>query len=349
MLYKTLLMILNLKELSDSQLLRQTQDLVQEERKLTTEVLWHLKEVEARLLHLRVGCSSLFDYCVRELKYSEAAASRRIQAMRLLKEVPETAQALEEGKLNLSNVSAVQSFLNREAKENGKTYTVEEKRDLLQSVENKSRRECDQLLATISPLSALPPEKERPITETKTQISVVLDETAIQKLKRIQELLAHQCPSGSYAELISKMTDIVLNKIDPQRKAERARLKSRPSLNQDPPSSPQPSVPPAEPAENRAPSSAQAQKKTSTQREHISAKVEHTVWQRDQGQCTFVDPKTGRRCSSRYCLQMDHIRPLCHGGNSDASNLRLLCFHHHRYESLRVIGPSTMKQYFAVP
>src|SRR3954468_19107006 len=107
-------MKINLKELSDQQLLNKTKGLAQEERKLTTEILWHLKEVEARLLHLKMGCHSLFDYCVRELMYSEGAATRRIQAMKLLKEVPETAQAIEEGKLNLSNVSAVQSFLNRE-------------------------------------------------------------------------------------------------------------------------------------------------------------------------------------------------------------------------------------------
>jgi hypothetical protein len=337
----------NLKELSDSLLLRQIKDLVQEERKLTTEVLWHLKEVEARMLHLQIGCHSLFDYCVRELKYSEPAASRRLQAMKLLKEVPETAQAIEAGTLNLSNVSAVQSFLNREAKENGKTYTPDEKRDLLQSVENKSRRECDQLLAAISPASALPTEKEKPITETKTQISVVLDVTVVKKLKRIQGLLAHQCPDGSYAQLFSKMTDIVLDKIDPQRKAERARPQNASSEEESPaiPPSPQkPPVPPAEPATRVAQSHTQSK----IRREPIPAHVKHEVWERDQGQCSFVDVRTGRRCSSHYGLQMDHIIPVCHEGKSETSNVRLLCFRHHRYESLRVIGHHTMAKYIQV-
>ena len=344
-------MNLNIKKMSDSQLLLRTKDLVQEERRLTTEVLWHLREVDARLLHLQIGCHSLFDYCVRELKYSETAASRRIQAVKLLKELPETAQAIEDGKLNLSNVSAVQSFLNREAKENGKTYTSEEKRDLLQSVENKSRRECDKLLATISPQSALPPEKEKPITETKTQISVVLDQEVVQKLKRIQELLAHPCPNGSYAEVISKMTDIVLNKIDPEQKAKRAKTNNKSESHETPEVHPfsKTVVPPAGPASNVAEScnSDEVPTKSSAGRELTRAKVKHAVWQRDQSQCTFVDPKTGRRCCSRYGLQMDHIIPICHGGTSEAQNLRLLCKNHHKYESLRIIGKSTMEKYYS--
>jgi hypothetical protein len=343
--YNSLAMGLNLKELSDDQLLHQTKDLAQEERKLTTEVLRHLKEVEARLLHLQVGCHSLFDYCVRELRYSEAAASRRIQAMKILKDVPQTAQAIEDGKLNLSNVSAVQSFLNREAKDNGKIYTFDEKRDLLQSIENKSRRECDQLLATISPASVLPQEKEKPITDSKTQLSIVLDETVVQNLKRIQELLAHQCPSGSYAEVIGKMTEIVLDKIDPNRKAERARHQNRPTLNgptlkEDLAPSTQTSPPPAETAASLIHS------ERPIRREPILARVKHEVWRRDQGRCTFKDA-TGRRCMNRFRLQMDHFpRPVCLGGKSVTSNLRLLCYPHHKYESLRMLGPSTMNRYY---
>ena len=69
--------------LSDRELLRQTGTLVQHERHLQGAVIDHLSEIEARRLYLRRGCSSLFDYAVRELGYSEAAAGRRIGAVRL--------------------------------------------------------------------------------------------------------------------------------------------------------------------------------------------------------------------------------------------------------------------------
>ena len=54
-------------------------------------------ELHRRRLYLALGCSSLFDYATRELGYSEAAAWRRIKAMRLCGEVDSSArQALVE-------------------------------------------------------------------------------------------------------------------------------------------------------------------------------------------------------------------------------------------------------------
>ena len=68
--------------LSNSGLLAKTRALVSEERKLTALVLGHLQEVEHRRLHLELGFSSLFDFCLRELGYSENEANSRISAMR---------------------------------------------------------------------------------------------------------------------------------------------------------------------------------------------------------------------------------------------------------------------------
>jgi hypothetical protein len=151
----------NLSHLSDSELLVSTQNLVQEERRLTTEVLWHIREVEKRRLFASRGYSSLFEYVVHELGYSEAAASRRINSMRLLKEIPQIEESLKSGSLNLSTVSAVRSFVSKEQKNEGKIYSSEAKLELLQSLENKSRRECEKILMGISPESALPQERER--------------------------------------------------------------------------------------------------------------------------------------------------------------------------------------------
>ena len=64
------------KSLSDRELLRQTQELVQRERALLSEILQHLKEVERRKLYSDLGYGSLFEYCLRELKYSEGQGGR---------------------------------------------------------------------------------------------------------------------------------------------------------------------------------------------------------------------------------------------------------------------------------
>ena len=64
---------------------------------------------------------------------------------------------------------------------------------------------------------------------------------------------------------------------------------------------------------------------------YIPSKVRHRVWMRDQGKCTYVCPKTKRRCSSGYLLQIDHIKPFSLGGTHEADNLRLLCANHNQF------------------
>ena len=63
----------------------------------------------------------------------------------------------------------------------------------------------------------------------------------------------------------------------------------------------------------------------------IPAAVRRQVWQRDGGRCSYVDQETGRRCNSRYMIEIDHILPYALGGGAEPANLRLLCGAHHRH------------------
>ena len=69
-------------ELGDQQLLDQTKRLAANQRCIEVHILDHLDEIDRRGLALRRGFSSLFDYAVRGLRFTDAAAQRRIQAMR---------------------------------------------------------------------------------------------------------------------------------------------------------------------------------------------------------------------------------------------------------------------------
>ena len=80
--------------LSDRELLRETSNLVRHERHLQGAIIDHLAEINARGLYLERGFSSLFDYAVRELGYSDAAAARRIGAMRLCADQPHAREGL---------------------------------------------------------------------------------------------------------------------------------------------------------------------------------------------------------------------------------------------------------------
>ncbi len=100
--------------LSDRELLRQTSTLVQHERYLLGAVIDHLSEIEARRLYLQRGCSSLFDYAVRELGYSDAAAGRRIGAVRLCADQPGARERLRDGSLTLSAAAELQWAFDRQ-------------------------------------------------------------------------------------------------------------------------------------------------------------------------------------------------------------------------------------------
>ena len=100
--------------LSDRELLRDTRNLVRHERHLQGAVIDHLAEIDARGLYLQRGFSSLFDYAVRELGYSDAAAARRIGAMRLCADQPDAREGLRDGSLTLSAAAELQWAFHRQ-------------------------------------------------------------------------------------------------------------------------------------------------------------------------------------------------------------------------------------------
>ena len=100
--------------LTDRELLRQTSTLVRHERHLQGAVIDHLAEIDARRLYLQRGCSSLFDYAVRELGYRDPAAARRISAVRLCADQPDARERLRDGSLTLSAAAELQWAFDRQ-------------------------------------------------------------------------------------------------------------------------------------------------------------------------------------------------------------------------------------------
>ena len=99
--------------LPDYLLLAQTRQLARHEQALQVLVLDHLREIETRQLHLARGYGSLFEYVVRELGYTAAAAWRRIKAMRLSTRIGVAGELLRDGSLKLSNAAQLQNLFER--------------------------------------------------------------------------------------------------------------------------------------------------------------------------------------------------------------------------------------------
>src|SRR5687768_4712757 len=86
--------------------------LVASERKITHEILIFINAMEACRGFAEFGYSSMFAYLTRGLGYSEDSAYRRLSAARLLKDVPEAAEKLRSGEMNLTQAAHIQKSVN---------------------------------------------------------------------------------------------------------------------------------------------------------------------------------------------------------------------------------------------
>ena len=490
--------------LPDQVLLEQTRMLARHEQALQLSVLDHLREIDARRLYLRLGYSSLFDYTVRELHYTEAAAWRRIKAMRLCRETRGVRERLQDGSLNLSNAALLQNSFERWERSGGgpvaaaspgagqgaagsaaagtsaapragsapaaapgkatgapvPVLDAHARQELVERAMGKSTRQVQQMLAEVDPEAAAPAERLRALGDGRWELKAVIDADCQRGLQQLRELLSHVDPHLTVGQLVGRLVREGVARYDPRRPPRRKRRKSDPAGDErsetaarettdrvaaaaenprrtekaaaattslsapkrsakptavgtspavlpagggaggasperrlgSPPGSltsapkrvapsadrgrsagdavvteltspPKPGV--AAGVSTSVPSSdgAGAPKRTSTPKRRaaaggstpdrsagggsaertttaksrvasgrsIPAAVRREVWQRDQGCCSYVDRHTGRRCGSRFFLELDHIVPVARGGSAEARNLRIRCSAHHRY------------------
>ena len=107
--------------LSDNQLLEQTGKLARLDHQIQVFVIDHLLEIETRRVSLSRGFSGLFDYVARGLGYSDAAAWRRINAMKLCAQVEEAHERLRDGSLTLDAAAQLQAAFERRDRERART------------------------------------------------------------------------------------------------------------------------------------------------------------------------------------------------------------------------------------
>ena len=327
----------HIRSLPNTELLEQTSSLVTEERRIGVAILKRLAEISRRLLFLELGYSSMFKYCTLHLKYPEANACRLLDSMTLLLEIPEIESKIASGVLSVSSVSQVQSFARAQLKAHGLTLSVQDKKSILAAVEGLSKKGTEKVLATLYPQHPLPEdrESERMINASETEIMFLANEELLNKLKRIEDLMAHTNWNPTYAELIDQMAEIVLDKIDPVRVQERMdRRKNKVLSHQTSPSSapdtrPQQSPPPVEVKQSR----------------YIQPKTIRAVWIEAGSQCTYTCSTTGTRCTETKGLQMEHLMPWGMGGSNDKANLTLRCFRHNALSAIHVYGASKMSPF----
>ena len=316
------------KSLSDRELLRQTQELVQKERALLSEILQHLKEVERRKLYSDLGYGSLFEYCLRELKYSEGQAGRRIQAMKLLRDLPQSEQQevekkIESGALNLSNICQAQSFFNQVEKSTpNRGLNIEQKLDVLKELEHRSARQGQaallQKMQSAGLGASIPKERARVLSPDHSELRLVLSAELLAQLQEVRGLLGPKAIGMSWGELIEEMAKLSLTALKDKKFGKRRGAQSGASIagTQSTPTL------------------------IKTKPRSISKGKRYRVWERDGGACV--------QCGGKENLQVDHIVPVAFGGGCEEENLRLLCFNCNVRQGIKDFGANKMKRAGAI-
>ena len=347
-------------EMTNDQLLLQTKNLVQKERQINVLVLQHLQEIEKRKLYLKRGFSSLFEYAVKELGYSESSAYRRIKAMKLCKELPETKLKMAKGELNLCTASKLQTVFEKQEKQI-KNKAIQQQAMTTKMLLDKNKKDKLNQKPTKNDAPIIHSEKsyyhEVPIS--REQKRDLIKQVHGKSNKEAEKLLSSTFPEVcNEKEKVRNINNskveikIILDKSSQQKLEDLKKLLSHKNPNMsygelfsllaelglnkyDPKrkinkQNKQAKVLVSTKSQkivSKKPEKTSAQKTT----RYIPSVVRHHVWMRDQGQCTYVCLKTKRRCSSNHLLQIDHIKPFSLGGANEVGNLRLLCANHNQF------------------
>jgi hypothetical protein len=141
----------------------------------------------------------------------------------------------------------------------------------------------------------------KPQKDESIRLEITLTAEQFAQLEKAKDLLSHVCPEGSWAEVISTLASKFNKKLE-SNSAE----KLTPSVRAAGMTSP------AKPLN----------------RSYISIHKKRFLLQKAKDCCEFVDVKSGKRCASKYQLQIDHRHPKARGGSDDVENLRVLCRTH---------------------
>jgi hypothetical protein len=326
-------MLANAAKLSDEALLRRLEDLARNTRESTAELIAHLAELARRKAHRSEGEGSLFRYCTRVLRLSEAATCNRLAAAYAARKFPVILDFLAEGSVNLTTVRILAPHL-----------TMENHQAVLAEATGKAKSEVLEIRARLapqpdvpasirkapvpSPVAAPPARVAAPATTSSARpamstpspapkptvaplaparyhVHLTVGEETLRKLRRLQDLVRREIPGGDLDVIFDRGLDLQL--AEAEKKAFSATARPRP-----------------------APETTRASRSP-------AAHVRREVWTRDGGQCAFVGAKG--RCRERSFLEFHHVDPHGNGGEPTLENISLRCRAHNVYESELLFGP----------
>ena len=298
-----------MKHFTDEQLERSADQARAQELRSLHQMLLHLKEIDRRRLYSKRGFGSIYDYAMGRFKYSYDEVHRRICAMKLLKDMPEIESKIIDGSLQLTHLTQAQSFFKKVE------HSKDAKLEILTKLENTTKAETKKILYN---------------EDIKARYSFEADRSCEEIVERLKGLHPHL----SFDELMRKVCEMALEKVDPLAKAERLQAKAK--LREEKSRGSAKKANDDQISETTRESCAGAK----TQTRYIPAEVRREVWVKAQGKC--------QNCSSKFALEIDHIVPFAMGGSNASGNLRLLCRSCNQRKGIEAFGVGKMNRYHQV-
>jgi len=344
------------------------QKLAVQRRKIVSELLAYLGEVDARRLYARFATSSMFAFCVDKLRLSEPSAYRYLAAARLAKRYPLALRWLEQGRVHLSGLALLSKHLDDE---NG--------HELLALADGKSKRGLQRALAERFPQADVPsrirklpeprvaglrapdpcpanapsptptppqprvqPVRIEPLRARRYRIQFSASQSFVDKLEKAKALLGRQVPSGELEAVLELALDQLVKMKMKQKFAQTD--KPRKTMLSSPASKPVSTKP-----VSTKPVSAEpvcTKPANSPRSRHIPAVVKRAVLERDGMRCSYVD-EAGQRCPEISGLEFHHQEPFARGGKTTVDNLTLRCRPHNYFQAQLDFGGLRLRRRIA--
>ena len=324
---------MNIQFLSNFELLGRFGKLVRTERKISHLILECVAEIDSRRLYLDKAYPSIYEFMVEEFGYSSSAALRRIESARLLRDVPELAEKIESGAINLSQLSKVQQAVRAVQKIEDRKVDIAEKKELLSRIEYTTQQQTEVILCQALSLPVLVEDKQRMHRDESVTLTITFSREQMDLLSQVQDLIAHAVPDKKWSEVmtylaqkeIQRRTSVRPNKVAVEKEV----LKfSENSKNLDA----------AATSLNKVESDPNI--KAQSLKSLLSVRTKKIVLNKNRC-CQYKDPVSGKICGSTRFLQVDHRHSVWAGGTNDIQNLQSLCAEHNLHKYRKESGIST--------
>jgi hypothetical protein len=169
---------------------------------------------------------------------------------------------------------------------------------------------------------------DRPIVKAtapeRYRVQFTIGEETHSRLRRLQDLLRREIPSGDPAVLFDRAIALLLESVEKKKLAARPPRSIRSETDRSTPHTPA--------------DVAAALRTPIVESRHIPSDVKRAVWRRDGGQCAFAT-SAGQRCPQRSFLEFHHLIAYARRGPATVANVSLRCRRHNQYEAELVFGP----------